>query len=48
MRTEGDKLVSETLDKAEERQYAAISLNIMQGEEYRSQALVNYHKILEL
>ena len=41
-------LVHHELDKATERQKSAIDRNCMQGEDYRSQALVNYQKILEL
>ena len=47
-RFEGQRLVHEELDKAEDRQKEAIDANIMQGEDYRSQALTSYHKVLEL
>jgi hypothetical protein len=37
-----------TLDRHEETQNHAINLNMMMGEDFRSQALNNYHKIVEL
>ena len=45
---EGQKLVNHMLDFAEERQNHAINRNNMIGEDFRSQALNNYHKILRM
>ena len=48
MLLKGNLLVTDTLDKHESKQNYAINKNNMIGEDYRSRALVNYHKILEL
>lgn len=45
---QGNVLVTDALDKHEQKQNAAINRNNMIGEDFRSQALLNYHKILEL
>lgn len=45
---EGQDHVRKELDKAEDRQKQAISANIMIGEDFRSQALNSYHKVLDL
>ena len=42
------KDMKKVIDFHEEAQYRAIRQNIMLGEDYRSQALVNYHIILDL
>ena len=44
----GGDLISLTLAENERQQDAAINRNIMVGEDFRSQALENYHKITEL
>ena len=44
----GQAEVSNTLDHLQESTNEAINSNIMVGEDYRSQALNNYHKILDL
>jgi len=45
---EGQKLVTTTLGRHEEAQNHAINRNMMIGEDFRSQALLNYHKIIFL
>ena len=45
---EAKRYINRELDKADERTKATIDANIMQGEDFRSQALNNYHKIIEL
>ena len=45
---DGNKIVQATLNNYEEKQNKAINRNIMIGEDFRSQALNQYHKILDL
>ena len=45
---DGNKIVQETLNHHEEKQNKAINRNIMIGEDFRSQALNHYYKILDL
>ena len=40
--------IHQQLNKYDEHMMWAINQNIMMGEDYRSQALVSYHKIVEL
>ena len=45
---EHEKVILHDLNKAEFHQNLALDNNAMIGEDFRSQALNNYHKILEL
>mmetsp|Transcript_26144 Transcript_26144/g.34932 ORF Transcript_26144/g.34932 Transcript_26144/m.34932 type:complete len:125 (+) Transcript_26144:863-1237(+) len=47
-RFEGQEMVREELDKAEDKQKSAIAINCMQGEDYMSRARENLDKIDEL
>ena len=48
MLQKGNEVIKETLDKHESKQDHAINRNNMIGEDFRSQALNNYYKILDL